>query len=164
MTKIVALLMIGVLFFNISINCFPQVIGPVNQAKADASADMSQSGWFLLGALMPTIPIIGCLAGSVAGGSGESLGGFAPGPSDSQISCTLIGTVAGCVALPLAFRFAPIQHSPEELLGKSPEYIRTYINAYEKQTRKLRKNWGIGGMVVGTGVVYLSGRILWENL
>ena len=48
MTKIVVLLMIGVLFFNISINCFPQTIDPVNQAKADASADMSQSGWFLL--------------------------------------------------------------------------------------------------------------------
>lgn len=41
MTRKIALFVIGVLFFNIAFYCFPQVIDPVNQAKADAKADIT---------------------------------------------------------------------------------------------------------------------------
>ena len=121
MTKIVAIFMIGVLFFNISINCFPQVIDPVNQAKADASADMSQRSWFLLGAFLPLSPIIGCLAGSAV--NNTSSGSLVIGlPNDTQFGGAITLGLTGCLVLPLSISKMPIRPSPEKLLGKSPEY------------------------------------------
>ena len=44
------------------------------------------------------------------------------------------------------------------VLGKSPEYVAFYFDAYKVKTRKIQFNWALGGCLVGapTGAYILS--------
>lgn len=61
------------------------------------------------------------------------------------ISASYIGTVGRGI-------FAEKTPPPERLLGKSPEYIESYLNAYKRKVRTLRGT----SAVAGGGVACLS--------
>ena len=134
------------------------------QAEADASADMSdmsKAKWFLLGGVGSTVGcLLGCVGGSLLGGPSYASG-------NSQANLMLAGSVlCGVCAVPIAvFRYPHnVTPPPERLLGKSPEYMEAYTQAYKSRTVLLRKIFVTAGSIVSnlgvmTGVVILIGRI-----
>ncbi len=130
-----------------------------DQAEADASADMSdrlKAKWFLLGGVGSTAGcLLGCIGGSLLGGpSYES--------TNSQAYFMLAGSVfCGVCAVPIAvFRYPHnVTPPPERLLGKSPEYIETYTQAYKSRTVFLRKIFVTAGSIASNlGVMTLIAR------
>ena len=117
------------------------------QAEADAStdmSDMSKAKWFLLGGVGSTAGcLLGCIGGSLLGGpSYES--------TNSQAYFMLAGSVlCGVCAVPIAvFRYPHnVTPPPERLLGKSPEYIEAYTQAYKSRTVFLRKIFVTAGSI-----------------
>ena len=126
------------------------------QAKADASADMSdmsKAKWFLLGAVGSTAGcLLGCVGGSLLGGPSYASG-------NSQANLMLAGSVlCGVCAVPIAvFRYPHnVTPPPERLLGKSPEYMEAYTQAYKSRTVLLRKIFVTAGSIVSNlGVMTL---------
>ena len=116
------------------------------QAEADASADMSnrsKADWFMLGVWGSTI---GCFLGC-AGGC--FLGGLVP-YSGTQEDFALAGAILlGVCAVPTAVFVYPhnVTPPPERLLGKSPEYIEAYTQAYKSRTTLLRKIFVTAGSI-----------------
>ena len=116
------------------------------QAEADASADMSnmsKAEWFMLGGWGSTL---GCFLGC-AGGC--FLGGLVP-YSGTQEDFALAGAILlGVCAVPTAVFVYPhnITPPPERLLGKSPEYIEAYTQAYKSRTTLLRKIFVTAGSI-----------------
>lgn len=130
-----------------------------DQAEADASADMSdrlKAKWFLLGGVGSTAGcLLGCIGGSLLGGpSYES--------TNSQAYFMFAGSVlCGVCAVPIAvFRYPHnVTPPPERLLGKSPEYIETYTQAYKSRTVFLRKIFVTAGSIASNlGVMTLIAR------
>ena len=128
------------------------------QAEADASADMSdrsKAKLFLLGGLGGTAGcLLGCLGGFLLGGAD-----FSNAPSNSQANFGLAGSVLlGVCAVPIAvFRYPHnVTPPPERLLGKSPEYVEVYTEAYQSRTVLLRKIFVTAGSITSNlGVVTL---------
>ena len=113
------------------------------QAEADASADMSKADWFMLGGWGSTL---GCFLGC-AGGC--FLGGLVP-YSGTQEDFALAGAILlGVCAVPTAVFVYPhnVTPPPERLLGKSPEYIEAYTQAYKSRTTLLRKIFVTAGSI-----------------
>ena len=117
------------------------------QAEADASADMSKADWFMLGVWGSTV---GCFLGC-AGGC--LLGRLHPDYTSGSISETQLalagGVLLGVCAVPTAVFVYPhnITPPPERLLGKSPEYIEAYTQAYKSRTTLLRKIFVTAGSI-----------------
>ena len=61
-----------------------------------------------------------------------------------------IGTVAGCLSLPLVLVLAPINPPAEQLLGKTPEYVDAYTQKYKSETQILRLKHVGKGLALGT--------------
>ena len=149
------------LFSTMPVSLAEQQVAVQAQAEADASADMSKDKWFALGAVGSTV---GCLLGCIGG---SLLGGPCYGSSNSQGNLMLAGSVlCGVCAVPIAvFRYPHnVTPPPERLLGKSPEYMEAYTQAYKSRTVLLRKIFVTAGSIVSnlgvmTGVVILIGRI-----
>ena len=59
------------------------------------------------------------------------------------------GCVGGCVAVFLAYAVEPSPPAAR-LLGKSPEYVAIYTNAYREKAKKLQTNSALVGCVIGT--------------
>ncbi len=154
MTRKIALFVIGVLFLNIALNCFSQVIGVQYQAKADAEATVNKSTWFMLGTLAPTACIAGYAIGTIIDPGPPPVSvGYSLTPfdvNDTQCNSAVIGFAVGCLTLPLAIGFSSKHPPPERLLGKSPEYIQAYTDTYKSQTLSLRSRSAAGGLALGT--------------
>ena len=122
------------------------------QAEADASADMSnmsKADWFMLGVWGSTV---GCFLGC-AGGC--LLGRLHPDYTSGSIRETQAGlalaggVLLGVCAVPTAVFVYPhnVTPPPERLLGKSPEYIEAYTQAYKSKTTLLRKIFVTAGSI-----------------
>lgn len=157
----VFLMAILLIFSTLPVSLAEQQVAVQAQAEADASADMSKDKWFALGAAGSTVGcLLGCIGGSLLGGPGY-------GSSNIQGNLMLAGSVlCGVCAVPIAvFRYPHnVTPPPERLLGKSPEYMEAYTQAYKSRTVLLRKIFVTAGSIVSnlgvmTGVVILIGRI-----
>ena len=138
------------------------------QAEADASADISKGDWFMLGGWGTTL---GCFLGC-AGGC--FLGGLLPHPdksvsynfpSTTQANFGLAGAILlGVCAVPATVFIYPhnVTPPPERLLGKPPEYIETYTQAYKSRTTLLHKIFVTAGSV--TSNLVLMTMISWFGL
>ncbi len=115
-------------------------------AEQDVSNDLNKNlgfpviGYALVGS------IIGALAGCLVGSSFPDTSGYssiAPAiPSDGMIAGTLIGGIiggtVGCL-VPLSQTSQPQSNpQPKRFLGKSPEYLEFYTNAYKLKARSLQ--------------------------
>ena len=133
-------------------------------AEQDANNDSNTKLWFLVGV---GICCIGSTAGGVAGfcvgsiinpkwDSSELYGGAAslPVPNTTQIVGTLVGVAVGVLGPPINIYNNPPSPPPERLIGKSPEYVKFYTDAYKVKVRSLRTKSvvtgvGCGGMLLG---------------
>ena len=165
MFRISAFLMTTLLIFSMMPVSLAQQQSLQAQAKADAhrdvNRDMRESLWFLSGLVSSSV----CCAG---GGVGVFLGGLLLGDFDifpdegpSMGSCIIAGGIlCGVLTVPAAIFIYPHKPSPplERLLGKPPEYIEVYLQAYRSKTISLRKRWVTAGSItanLGVGVMLL---------
>ena len=93
-------------------------------------------GWALAGCIVGAL--VGCIVGSFfPDTSGYS--SIAPAvPSDGMIAGTLIGGVIGFLVPIALVSGSPSNPQPKRLLGKSPEYVESYTDAYRVKAQSLR--------------------------
>ena len=152
MFRILPLFMATLLFFSMMPVSLAQQNGAQAQAKADASADMSnmsKADWFMLGGWGSTL---GCFLGCAGGCLLAKLnpGHISDSISATQVHFTLVGGILlGVCAVPTAVFVYPhnVTSPPERLLGKSPEYIEAYTQAYKSRTTLLRKIFVTAGSI-----------------
>ena len=122
------------------------------QAKADAhkdvNRDMRESLWFLSG-------LVGSSAGAISGCASGGLVGFLiedflSDDVPAVDSCSIGGILLfGVLAAPICVHLYP--HSPrpppEPLLGKTPEYVAAYTQAYRSKSISLRRRWVTAGSI-----------------
>ena len=103
--------------------------------------------------------LIGCLVGTALGSADpQPTLGFAPllDFDERPIILGSIGCVVGALISLGVTHNSPSSPSPKRLLGKSPEYVEFYTDAYRKKTRSLRTKLAAagsasagGGMLIG---------------
>ena len=126
-------------------------------AERDASNDINEFFWFGAGAgasvALPLGIICGCLVGESTApteNSGLLYASIGPG--------AIIGCLAGgVVGLVPAYGIYTYESRPpsERLLGKSPEYVAFYTDAYISKARSIRRKWATAGAVTGCLLLYL---------
>ena len=128
-------------------------------AEQHASLDINKLSWF--GAGVGTLAA-GCVGGIV----GMFVGDFialrdSSGPSglmpfDDISGGAIVGGCVGCaVGLILPMRAIYNYQSPpppERLIGKSPEYVEFYTDAYMAKSRSLRIKWAAVGTILLLGL------------
>ncbi len=150
MTRKVAMFMVVVLFFNISLSCFPQLIDVQQLAKADAETDTNRDMWlFLSGSTCALGILAGYGVGSMIDPNWTS-GLLGSSPNDAQCNGMFIGPAVGYLSLLIAISVIPARPSAERLLGKSPEYIQAYTKAYKDETQWIRTKSMYVGIIPGT--------------
>ena len=153
MFRVSAFLIATLLFFStMPVSLAQQVMQ--TQAKADAhkdvNRDMRESLWFLSGLVGSSAgAYTGCLSGILAGILIEDLD-ILPDAVPAVDSCGIGGILLfGILAVPISVHLYP--HSPrlppERLLGKSPEYVVAYTQAYRSKAISLRKRWVTAGSI-----------------
>ena len=125
------------------------------QAKADAlrdvNRDMKESLWFTLGLVGSSVgTVTGCLSGILGGILISDFNGIYFLPDDPVTVCGLTGTIVfGVLAAPICVYMYP--HSPtppsERFLGKTPEYVAAYTQAYRSKAISLRKKLVTAGSI-----------------
>ena len=154
MSRIPAFFMATLLLFGTMPVSLAQQNSLQSQAETDAhkdvNRDMKESLWFLSG-------LVGSSAGAVTGCASGFLGGYLIGgfnilPDDVPAveSCGIGGILLfGILAVPISVHLYP--HSPrpppERLLGKTPEYVVAYTQAYRSKAISLRKRWVTAGSI-----------------
>ena len=153
MFRISAFLMATLLLFStMPVSLAQQQDSVQAQAKADAhrdvDRDMRESLWFLAG-------LVGSSAGAVTGCASGILAGYLIGdllPDDIPTieGCGIGGVLLfGILAAPICVYLYPHSPSPplERLLGKTPEYVAAYTQAYRSKVISLRKRWVTAGSI-----------------
>ena len=154
MFRISAFLMTTLLIFSMMPVSLAQQQSLQAQAKADAhrdvNRDMRESLWFLSGLVGSSVgTVTGCLSGILGGILMEDFN-ILPDDVPALESCGL-GSILlfGILAVPISVHLYP--HSPrpppERLLGKTPEYVAAYTQAYRSKTISLRKRWVTAGSI-----------------
>ena len=103
--------------------------------------------------------LIGCLVGTaLSSADPQPTLGFAPllGFDERPIILGSIGCAVGALISLGVTHNSPSSPSPKRLLGKSPEYVEFYTDAYRTKTRSLRTKLAAagsasagGGMLIG---------------
>ena len=131
-----------------------QDINPVRlAAKTDAESDASRD--------INRLACLGIGAGAavVGGWCGASIVGDSySDPSWPEVAA-LVGGLAGGTGIFSALIGSSIylpNPPPERLIGKSPEYIMSYANAYRTKTRSVRITSAVTGTAIGGGCITLS--------
>ena len=122
-------------------------------AEQDAIKDVNKLLWFVAGFAASSVGgTVGALAGCVVGSI------IQPPPeagflfftiSDAQFVGTIVGGAAGALTPLILIRAYEPNLPPNRFIGKSPEYIDFYTDAYKKKVKSLRTKSAIGGWVVG---------------
>lgn len=154
MFRISAVLMTTLLIFSMMPVSFAQQQSPQAKAKADAhrdvNRDMKEILWFTAGLVGSSVgTVTGCLSGVLGG---MLIGDFNILPNDVPPveSCGLGGILLfGILAVPISVHLYPHtpRPPPERLLGKTPEYVAAYTQAYRSKTISLRKRWVTAGSI-----------------
>ncbi len=149
------------IFSTMPVSLAQQQVTAQAQAKADAhrdvNRDMRESLWFLAGLVGSSAgAFTGCASGILAG---YLMGDFLPDDIPTIEGCGIGGVLLfGILAAPICVHLYPHSPSPplERLLGKSPEYMEAYTQAYKSRTVLLRKIFVTAGSIVSNlGVMTL---------
>lgn len=147
--------LVAMLIFGSPFSTFAQQDAVMLEAKAaaekDAKHDVNKLAWFTTGLVRGTLigfggAIGGCIIGAAIDPPDEA-GFLYFSVSDGQMLGTLVGLVGGA-SIPLfrAHRYK-INLPPERFIGKSPEYIDHYTDAYRKKARSIRKRTTAAGII-----------------
>ena len=152
MFRISAFLMATLLLFSTIPVSLAQQDAMQTQAEADAyrdvNRDMRESLWFLAGLVGSSAgAVTGCASGGLAG---YLMGDFLLDDIPTIEACGIGGVLLfGILAAPICVHLYP--HSPrpppERLLGKTPEYVAAYTQAYRSTAISLRKRWVTAGSI-----------------
>lgn len=129
-------------------------------AERDANRDINEPLWFGVGIGAFCIGgivggIAGCSIGSVFPSESNSLSDVAllPLPNEAECLGGLVGVVTGGVLGAFGTLFAvsqyPSQPPIERFIGKLPEYVEFYTDAYSTKTQSIRKQRVAAGAVTG---------------
>ena len=123
-------------------------------AEADAEKDINKSLWLGTGCVIPVITAV--VPAIIVMGGSDSRDDFGIGAAVGGI-CILGGCIAGSVGSTVAALSYQPTIPAERLIGKSPEYVRFYTDAYRAKTRRLQATYtGIGTISAGAGVCLLG--------
>ena len=128
-------------------------------AERDASNDINEYLWFGAGVGVSAVAVpLGIIGGCVVGESiapSEPLAFlFIPNGEGAIIGSLVGGVVAGLI--PAYWIYTYESHlPPERLLGKSPEYVASYTDAYRSKARSIRRKWGAAGAATGCLLLFL---------
>ena len=123
----------------------------ITTAEQDAINDVNKRLWFVAGlAALGVGGPVGCLAGGAVGSIIQP-----PPPSDffyfqssgAQDVGALVGCAAGVLGPLLWIRAYEPNLPPNRFIGKSPEYIDLYTDAYKKKAKSIRTKSAVGGGV-----------------
>ena len=101
-------------------------------ARRDAERDVNDTVWALAGFSVPLL-----MGGYYMGGG--TIGGTI------SYSVFVPGVVVGAVS-----QYYPISPRSDRFLGKPPDYVSAYVDAYESEVKSLRRRsllWGLGAGV-----------------
>ena len=129
-------------------------------AKQDASNDSKRLLWVGVGA---GVGIVGCAVGTVVGiRVGSMLDPVDTGllfvNSTGENTGCLMGAGIGIFAPLMGIYRYPVHPPSERLIGKSPEYVAAYTDAYQETTRSQRTKSAAAG--AGLGIVGITGLLL----
>ena len=122
------------------------------QAKRDAEADMNNMDNRLL-----WTGIGGAGALLTAGCANQFFLGLSGG--DQLLAIFPVAGVAGAAGAGTLYfltHYYPLTPPPERLIGKTPEYVNVYTDAYKERTRRIRAGHAVAGVV---GIALLGGAI-----
>ena len=170
MFRVSAFVMATLLLFSTMPISFAQQNAVEAQAEADASVDMSdrsKAKWFLLGGLGSTVGcLLGCVGGCLLGAPNLDYFFSSNSLTKSQTNCAFAGAILlGVCTVPIAVFAYPhnVTLPPERLLGKSPEYIEAYTQAYKSRTVFLRRIFVTAGSIASNlGVMAMSWSVIGE--
>ena len=149
-----------ILILSLSFSSPAQTLAQIRaEAARDTKKDVKEVLWFsagggicVLGGIETCLGILGTLSSSTGG-----FFGYAPSVStkgnQTMISESLFSKIDG-------YNPAP---PPQRLLGKPPDYVQHYTQAYQNQARKHRKKWSIIG-AVSCGLLTISATTIYIRL
>ena len=129
-------------------------------AEQDASKDINRFLWFGagIGACCIAAPIggfAGCLVGELiapTNSSGLLYFEIGTGATVGFFVGAAVGTLAPLIGISSYKGHPP----PERLIGKSPEYVEFYTNAYRAKARSLRTQSAAAGAAIGLGAMLIN--------
>ena len=113
-------------------------------AELDASRDTNKTVWFLSG----MVPV--CLVAAITVASDQTGGEYEEAILHIAPNC-----FSPIVGMAVAFVYSPSPPT-ERFIGKSPEYISAYTDAYKSKARWVQAQWAAGGAATGCGVSVLG--------
>ena len=131
-----------------------QKVNAVAEAKAaaerDVSKDTNEPLWFCIGGTLPFALAYIFMGGDMILNPSEYTGGWVIDFEEHEALACGVGLLAlgaSCIGIASWGIFAETPPPPDRLIGKSPEYVESYLNAYKRKVRTLR------GTSTGTGSV-----------
>ena len=125
----------------------------ITTAEQDAINDVNKRWWFVTGlAALGVGGLVGCLTGCAVGSIIQPpppSGLFYFNISDAQAVSAVVGFAAGVLVPLLWIRAYEPNLPPNRFIGKSPEYIDLYTDAYKKKAKSIRTKSAVGGWAVG---------------
>ena len=106
------------------------------EARREAGQDVNDTVWALAGFSVPLIVGGWYMGGGTTGGT-------------ITYSVFVPGVVVG------ASQYYPISPRSERFLGKSPDYVSAYVNAYESEVKSLRRRSLLWGFSAGVGLLII---------
>ena len=149
----VSIFLIVVLTLSAPISFSQQNLGIIEAkitAERDARSDVGKTKWLGGGFLLTGATILILRIIAEAENDSPTLGFLISGSS-----CLLHG---GGLAAAFMSESPP---PPSRLLGKSPEYVNFYTDAYRTESRRTKALWGVigsvSGCLVGGGILLIEG-------
>ena len=86
----------------------------------------------------------GCIGGTIVN-SESGGGGVMILPNDEQMAGVGIGAIIGIIAPLVGMNFTGVKVPSQRLVGKSPEYVEAYTEAYKKKVRSEKAKLTLAG-------------------
>ena len=123
----------------------------IKDAERDATSKANRMAWLGTGSV---IVVGGAVIGAIVGLIGGTIvnpedagGGIMILPNNEQAAGAGIGAIVGIIAPLVGINFTGVKVPSQQLVGKSPEYVVAYTEAYKQKARSERTKMTIAGAV-----------------
>ena len=127
----------------------------INGLRLKAESDAKKDAGRIMTMLTPFVTGIGsAFAGAMCGlVTGCIVSEVYPGASD-RVGCALVAVGASPFFLALVKHYNTPPHPPiDRLIGKHPEYVRAYVDTYNKKMRSRQLIAASAGAIAGCGIM-----------
>ena len=123
----------------------------IKDAERDAISKANRMSWLGTGsAIAVGGAVIGAIIGLVGGtivNPEDAGGGIMILPNTEQMAGAGIGAIIGIIAPLVGINYIDIKVPSQKFVGKSPEYVEAYTEAYKKKARSERTKMTLVGAV-----------------